>query len=79
MKPSRTLISTITDRAKKSFTGDFNKSEDYEAWVRHWFKTAEAFRDELNQEGLVSTVAKVDEIIRDEKKISKYIPQDEMA
>jgi len=79
MKPSRTLIGTITDRAKKSFTGDYSKKESYPEWVEHWFKTAEEFRNELNQEGLATTVAKVDEIIRDERKLVRYIPATEAA
>ena len=63
-KHSRSLLSTITDRAESTFGKTWEECTTDE-WVSHWLKTARTFRQELENENLMETVKRVDEIIRD--------------
>lgn len=65
MRPTKTLLNTITERAKASFVelSKENLKEEWPKWVAHWFETAEAFYAELVTEGLTETAAKVREQI----------------
>lgn len=71
-RPKKTLLSTITDMAIKTFyegiEGPYDEEKELR-WFGHWFKTAETFCEGLENEGLTDTVAAVKQIILDQKKI----------
>lgn len=67
MKPSRTLIGTITQRAERSFPLGLHPGEDFEErwkfWNEHWLKTAEEICRDFRAEGLTETTKAVEGII----------------
>lgn len=71
-RPTKTLLSTITDMAVKSFyegiEGPFDEEKELR-WFGHWFRTAETFCEGLEKEGLTDTVKAVRDIILYQKKI----------
>jgi hypothetical protein len=62
MTHGKTLIGTITDKAKASF-GEINIQNDPEGWEKHWLATARLWRDELQTEGLSETVEALNKTI----------------
>lgn len=63
---TRTLLETITSKAEWSF-GELVTKSNFNDWCQHWIDTAQAWRDQLNKEGLKETCAKIDELISMEK------------
>lgn len=61
-KHSRTLLDTILERAKGSFTLE-HSMENFDEWCNHYIKVAREVHAEFVAEGLVMTAAKVQEII----------------
>lgn len=60
-RPTRSLISTITDKAISTFKGD--PINDWPGWVTHWVKTAKDWKTELLSERLTTTAAAVQDHI----------------
>jgi hypothetical protein len=58
MSHTKTLIGTITDKARASWTGEDSpvNEHEYKRWEQHWLATARQWRDELQAEGLAETV-----------------------
>lgn len=59
MASNKTLIGTITDKARATWEGELPTNFDdvtYRQWEKHWIDTAKAWRDELTKEGLTDTV-----------------------
>lgn len=73
MTHSRTLISTITQKASDSYTGDKADLTDFDhngiaqagflRWQDHWLDTARKWKDELANEGLLDTAQAIDKVI----------------
>lgn len=64
VRPSRTfngqlIYDMINDRAVETWKGPGFSSEefkqDYNQWIKHWFKSAEDIRHEFEAEGLLET------------------------
>lgn len=65
MKPNRTLLAMVTDRAMENYVGD---TEDMNTWHRHWFATAIQIRDDFTAQGLITTADAVSTLIEWNKK-----------
>jgi hypothetical protein len=65
MSHTRTLIGTITDKARASFSNpiDTTAEEWVKLWEQHWLATARQWRDELQAEGLMDTVEALNKTI----------------
>jgi hypothetical protein len=69
MSHTRTLIGTITDKARASWLAagnNFNMNDgdgEYKRWEQHWLATARQWRDELQAEGLTDTVEALNKTI----------------
>ena len=60
---NRTLIDTITDKAKATWNKPITSNEDYKAWEKHWLMTGKAWRDGLASEGLSMTIKGLDKVL----------------
>jgi hypothetical protein len=65
MRPNRTLLSTISDQAAKTYAGDH---KDVQAWMTHWLEVAEAIRADFIAQGLTVTADAVSTLIEWNKK-----------
>lgn len=63
------LYKTIHDRATATWRGGTVTKEVYPQWEDHWFSTADRWRNELIQEGLMTTAATVARIIDQQRAI----------
>jgi hypothetical protein len=65
MSHTKTLIGTITDKARVSFSNpvDITAKEWVKLWEQHWLATARQWRDELQAEGLTDTVEALNKTI----------------
>lgn len=70
-----TILSSITDRAEKSFGKPITK-ENFGEWVKHWFVVAEQWRDELINEGLVETPETIDRHVAEQKRFCRKYLED---
>jgi len=61
-KHSCTLLDTILERAKSTFTLELS-IDNFDAWSDHYIKVAKEVHAEFVAEGLVMTAEKVQEII----------------
>lgn len=63
MSHHKTLIGTITDKAKETCNKSITSDEDYKIWEQHWLATGRIWCEELRKEGLSSTVKGLEKII----------------
>jgi hypothetical protein len=66
MAVSRTLIGTLTNKAKASFGKEVTK-ENFEDWRQHWIKTRFDWANELRKEGLPKSADHVQQLAEFEK------------
>ena len=64
------LYENINREAEQTF-GEKITRETYRKWVNHWFATAEARKDKLEDEGLVETANYLQNIIDEQRKIQE--------
>jgi hypothetical protein len=65
------LLTMITERATATFDASRIVDGDLKPWYRHWFGTAAIFRAEMEAQGLVKTVAAIDDLVTEQLKFAR--------
>lgn len=69
------LLTTITDRAERSFSVPRYRVDFVKKWIPHWFATAEQCKAEAEAEGLVKTAEEIQRIIDEQRLLTPEINQ----
>lgn len=77
---SSILYNMIHTRAEANWSKSTKLSvHNYHLWVKHWFATAEALRNEFYNAGLPATGDAVQNIIEEQRKIQEEIDKYEQT
>lgn len=66
---SSILYGMIHKKAEQTYLGPTPTAANYEIWVAHWFKAAEALAVEFDNEQLTATGKAVRDIAADQRKL----------